>query len=245
MFRSRRLLLLPAPALILLDALGTLLALRPPAPRLRHELAERFGVAVSEAEAAGALAAEIAYYRAHLHEGGDAVSLTALRERCASELRGALPAGRGLERVGDPELTGALLAALHFDPFPEVPGALRAARAAGRRLVVVSNWDVSLHDVLARAGLAQWLDGIVTCAEVGVRKPDPDVFAAGLALAGASAQDALHVGDSVAEDLAGARAAGIAAVLVRRDGTPGPPGVRVIRRLDELPELGTAEPYPA
>jgi putative hydrolase of the HAD superfamily len=228
----------PGPDLILLDALGTLLALRPPGPRLRRELATRFGVEVTDAEAARGLGAEIAYYRAHLLEGRDATSLDCLRARCAAELRRALPAGRGLEAVGGAELIEALLACLHFDPFPEVPGVLRAARAAGRRLVVVSNWDVSLHDVLARVGLAQWLHGIVTSAEVGARKPDPAVFAAALALTGARAEDALHVGDSVEEDLAGARAAGIAAVLVRRDGTPAPPGVRAVARLDELPELG-------
>ena len=54
------------PSLILLDALGTLVALAPPAPRLRVELAERFGLAVTEEQAASAIGAEIAYYRMHL-----------------------------------------------------------------------------------------------------------------------------------------------------------------------------------
>jgi FMN phosphatase YigB (HAD superfamily) len=50
--------------------------------------------------------------------------------------------------------------------------------------------------------------------------------------------DALHVGDSLAEDVAGARAAGIAALLLVRDGTPAPAGVETIRSLRELPGLG-------
>jgi putative hydrolase of the HAD superfamily len=107
-------------------------------------------------------------------------------------------------------------------------------RGSGRRLVVVSNWDVSLHEVLERVGLAGLLDGILTSAEVGARKPDAAIFARALAVAGASAGDAIHVGDSVAEDVAGARAAGIEPVLVRRDGAAGPAGVKTIASLAEL-----------
>ena len=49
------------PAAILLDALGTLVALEPPAPALRAELAARFGFEVTEEEAARAIAAEITF----------------------------------------------------------------------------------------------------------------------------------------------------------------------------------------
>ncbi len=49
---------------LLIDAMGTLVRLEAPAPRLRSELRARFGVVVSEAQAAAALAAEIAFYRA-------------------------------------------------------------------------------------------------------------------------------------------------------------------------------------
>ena len=78
----------------------------------------------------------------------------------------------------------ALLAALRFRAFPEVPDVLRALRARGARLVVVSNWDASLHEVLPRTGLAALVDGAVASAELGVAKPDPAIFVAGLALAG-------------------------------------------------------------
>lgn len=226
---------MPAPTALLLDALGTLLELRPPAPALRAQLATRFGVQVSEAQASRALAAEIAYYRAHLQEGRDGRALAALRGRCAEVLRAALPPSRQLAAVGRTELTEALLAALRFEPFEDVAPALRAARAAGvRRLVVVSNWDFSLHDVLARAGLAELLDGVLTSAEVGAGKPSPVIFEHALALAGVAPEAALHVGDSPEEDVAGARAAGVPAVLIRRDGAPGPPGIPTIASLAGL-----------
>ena len=216
---------------LLLDALGTLLELEPPAPRLRAELSERFALQISESEAKRAIAAEISYYRAHLDEGRDGVALAALRSRCTEALREGLPDDDRIAAIDNAELTSALLASLRFEPFADVRPALAAARNAGRRLVVVSNWDVSLNEVLDRLGLTAMLDGVVTSAAVGARKPSPEIFEHALALAGVAAHEAIHVGDSLAEDVAGARAAGIEAVLIKRDGTPGPPGVRTVTTL--------------
>jgi putative hydrolase of the HAD superfamily len=213
---------------VLFDAMGTLVRLEPPAPRLRAELAARFGLDVTEEEARAAIGAEISYYRAHHDEGRDAASLAALRARCAEALAAALPGPELPLR----ELTEALLASLRFSAYPDAIPALERLGAAGTARVVVSNWDVSLHEVLERAGLGPLLDGVITSAEAGVSKPDPEIFRRGLALAGAAAGEALHVGDTAGHDVAGARAAGIAAVLLVRDGE-APPGA--IRTLDELP----------
>jgi putative hydrolase of the HAD superfamily len=222
----------PRPAAILLDALGTLVALEPPAPRLRAELAARFGLELSDEQAARAITAEIAYYRAHLDEGRDAAGLESLRRRCAEVLRSALPGdAAGLET--DP-LVEALLAALHFTAFPDVRPALATARERGQRLVVVSNWDVSLLGVLRGLELEPLLDAIVTSAATGARKPSPAIFEQALELAGVAAADAIHVGDTLDEDVAGARAAGIEPVLIRRTDGPPVPGVRTISSLGEL-----------
>lgn len=219
---------------MLLDALGTLVELEPPAPRLREELAARFSVSVTVDAAARAIGAEISFYRAYLDEGRDAAALARLRVRCAGVLREALPADARAGLPGAAAMVEPLLASLRFAPFPDALTTLPRLRGSGRRLVVVSNWDVSLHEVLERVGLAGLLDGILTSAEVGARKPDAAIFARALAVAGASAGDAIHVGDSVAEDVAGARAAGIEPVLVRRDGAAGPAGVKTIASLAEL-----------
>ena len=193
--------------------MGTLLTFEPPAPRLRAALLARTGVDVGEDRAARAIRAEIAYYRAHLHEGSDAAGLAALRRASAEAMRPELD---GLQ-LGGEALTEALLESLRFHALPGVAGALRELRALGLRLVVVSNWDVSLHQRLAETGLAPLLDGAVASAEVGVAKPDPAIFERALAVAGATAAEAVHVGDSPVEDGEGARAAGIRAVLIGRD----------------------------
>jgi putative hydrolase of the HAD superfamily len=219
---------------VLLDALGTLVELVEPWPALVRELAAR-DVQVTVEQAEVALRKEIAYYRAHHDEASDRARLADLRARCARVLRDAMPL-QVAGRLGPEEWLAALLGALRFEPYAEVAGALRALRAAGARLVVVSNWDVSLHDVLAQTGLRSLLDGVVTSAEAGAAKPQRAIFARALELAGGIApRDALHAGDSLEEDVAGALQAGLHAVLVDRDGgAVAPPGVRVVRSLDGL-----------
>jgi putative hydrolase of the HAD superfamily len=220
---------------LLIDAMGTLVSLCAPAPLLRSELRTRFGVAVSETQAQRAIRAEIRFYRAHMREGRDAAALARLRHGCAEAMRAAV-AGSAMADMAADDLVTALLASLRFCAYPDAPDALRRARAAGWRIVVVSNWDVSLTEVLERVGLAPLLDGVVTSAAVGKGKPDPGIFSHALAIAGVSADEALHVGDTIAEDVRGAQAGGIRVVLVNRHGAEPPaiPGVPIIGSLDEL-----------
>jgi putative hydrolase of the HAD superfamily len=198
---------------VLLDALGTLVELPAPWPFLVAELDAR-GASVTEDEARIALLEEMAYYRAHHDEAVGVPELDDLRDRCTEVLRAALPAHA--RDVGD--LRDALLASLHFRPYPEGPGVLSELGALGVTRVVVSNWDVSLRGVLDDTGLAPLLDGVVISAEVGAAKPDRAIFERALAVAGVAGSEALHVGDTVAADLDGARAAGVHAVHLDRSG---------------------------
>jgi putative hydrolase of the HAD superfamily len=216
------------PSAVLLDALGTIVELEPPWPHLVDELAAR-GVVVREQDARAAMLAEMAYYRAHHDEAGTWPALRDLRRRCAAVIQEHLRTALPLANVEE-----ALLAAVRFRPYPEVPDALARMRARGARLAVVSNWDVSLHDVLERTGLRPLVDAVVISAELGAAKPDPAIFRAALQRLGVTAGEALHVGDSVEHDVAGARAAGIEAVLVARDGAEAPDDVRAVASLDQL-----------
>jgi HAD superfamily hydrolase (TIGR01509 family) len=244
---------------VLLDGLGTLLALEPPWTAFAEELRRGYGVELSAAEAEWAFASEMAYYRAHHHEGRDRRALAELRGRCAEVLRASLPpsAARALSRR---QLTAAMLGALRFSVHADALATLPLLRARGLTLIVVSNWDTSLASVLGDLGLAGFFDGVLTSAGIGRPKPAPDLFLAALALAGVPAGQALHVGDDPREDILGARAAGIPAVLLRRAGpgasaaraapgasaartAPGastalePAGVPTIRSLAQLPRF--------
>ena len=184
---------------VLLDALGTLVDLEPPWERLAGD-PER---------ARRAFTAEMAYYREHSLEGRDEAALADLRKRCAALLSQGM--GRDVEGV-------EMMAAIRFRAFDDAAPALEELRSDGLRLVCVSNWDYALGEVLERAGLLELLDGVVTSAGAGVAKPDPEIFRAALELAGCEASEALHVGDSREEDVAGAAAAGIRALLIDRSG---------------------------
>jgi putative hydrolase of the HAD superfamily len=208
---------------VLLDALGTLVELEPPFERLGTAL----GVEVPLERVEGAMRAEMAYYRAHSHEGRDAASLAGLRRRSARVLS---------DELGTEVPVETMMSAIRFRAYPDAAPSLGELRDRGVRLVCVSNWDCSLPEVLAEVGLAALLDGVVASATAGARKPDPAIFGIGLAEAGCEPDEALAVGDTPEEDLAGAAAAGIRGLLIDRDGGSGraPAGAAVISSLHEI-----------
>lgn len=197
---------------VLLDSLGTLVALDDPVPRMRAELAQR-GFGVAEEVVARAFAAEVAYYVEHHLEGRDQSSLAELRNRCASVLLGEL----GIPELPLADARDLLLGSLSFKAFDDAAPALRELRSRGLRLAVVSNWDCSLREVLDSAGVLELVDHVVASAEVGAAKPDPAPFHAALEALGCDAGEVVHVGDREDNDMAGAQAAGVRAVLLRRE----------------------------
>ncbi len=209
---------------VFLDALGTLVELEPPWPYLRSVVPEEIG----EERIERAVRAEMAYYKAHAHEGRDRESLAELRSRCARVLSTEL----GVEVPVD-----ELVDAVRMRAYPDAEPALRSLRERGLRLVVVSNWDCSLAEVLGRCGLEPLLDGAVSSAEAGSPKPDPAIFGPALEIAGCGPDEALHVGDTEEEDVEAARAAGIRVLLIDRDRSGGQDdGVATISSLAEIEE---------
>jgi putative hydrolase of the HAD superfamily len=188
---------------VFLDALGTLVELEPPWVLLRH----RVPAEVSDERLVAGVRAEMDYYKEHAQEGHDAESLADLRARCAALLSREL----GVE-IGVRELVESV----RMSAYPDAEPALRSLRERGLKLIVVSNWDCSLGTVLERCGLAALLDGAISSAEAGSRKPDPGIFGPALELAGCEPGEALHVGDTAEEDVAGAEAAGIRVLLIDR-----------------------------
>lgn len=152
-----------------------------------------------------------------------------------------------LGHLGGGELPEGLLERLvvHFQShtswrvYEEVPEVLAALEARGLLLVVVSNWDASLPELLARHQLAGRFHHLVVSAIEGHTKPSRRIFEIALEKAGVLPEEALHVGDSFAEDYEGARNAGIRALLLDRPGR-GRPGCETVRTLlDILPLIPT------
>lgn len=124
--------------------------------------------------------------------------------------------------------------------YPEVPEALAVLRHAGLKLAIVSNFDARLTAVCEGLELLPAVDTVLIAAEAGAAKPDARIFQAAVGRFGLRPGQAIHVGDSWAEDAEGARGAGLAAVHLQRDGheppAGRPPEVPLISDLSALPD---------
>jgi putative hydrolase of the HAD superfamily len=125
-----------------------------------------------------------------------------------------------------------------WEVYPDVCPCLDALRDRGCRAGIVTNFDSRILRLLPALDLGGRFDSITRSSAVGAAKPDPAIFHAALARHGVPPGDALHVGDSPAEDVAGAAAAGLLGVLIDRHRRHADPsrGVR-IASLAELPSL--------
>ncbi len=120
--------------------------------------------------------------------------------------------------------------ALYDDVIPT----LDALRAQGKRLGILSNFSSNLQDVLRQLGAHQYFAFFVVSAVVGVEKPDARIFDLTVRAAQVPREEIVYIGDSIFHDVAGAQAAGLAAILVdRHDRHPEFEGARV-RDLREL-----------
>jgi putative hydrolase of the HAD superfamily len=213
------------------DAMGTILTLVDPVPRLQRALRHHHGVEVSLDRCHVAMQAEIRHYRAISHRASTREALAAVRLECAGVLASALQVG-----LDAGALLPCLTDAIAFEAYPDTAGVMERLRASGLAIGVVSNWDVSLHDVLARLGLAPLVDAVVTSAEAGSSKPDAAIFERAGELLDARPHRMLHVGDDAEGDVDGARAAHLHAVHLVREGTLATRRPRIATLL-ELPAL--------
>ena len=147
---------------------------------------------------------------------------------------------RALARLGHPcgfsssEQVAVLSAAVDFRLYADVLPALEQCRAAGVELMVTSNWDCSLPEVLQRLGIRGYFRALVVSALEGRAKPEPHFYVLAARRLGLTPSEILHVGDEEANDVAAAEAAGLRAVwLCRHDHTPERTRNR-IRSLEEL-----------
>ena len=127
---------------------------------------------------------------------------------------------RTLEQLGVPDPAFAdQLTALYLDArfgemrlYDDVLPTLGALD--GYRLGLVSNGN-SYPD---RAGLARYFEFVLFAHDHGVRKPERAFYEAVLASAGCRADELIHVGDSIANDVVAPQALGIRAVWLNRSG---------------------------
>jgi HAD superfamily hydrolase (TIGR01509 family) len=143
---------------------------------------------------------------------------------------------------------------MYLDPeAPEVLGVLRSRL----KLAMITNWDHAprIPRLLSELGIDEHFEKVVISDQVGVAKPDPEIFHIALNKTGLEPSEVAYVGDSP-EDVQGSQAAGVHPILIRRDSPRGNrvfdpdaesmlrfyasgrcEGVTVIRRLRDLLDL--------
>ena len=103
----------------------------------------------------------------------------------------------------------------NFELYEDALPVLEELRAAGLRIGLVSNGIRDLTEFVAHHLLE--VDAIVDSRRHGRVKPHPTIFQAALDLLGVAPVEAAMVGDSLDEDVEGARALGMRALLVDRE----------------------------
>jgi len=101
--------------------------------------------------------------------------------------------------------------------YDDVLPALDALASKDIPLAVISNWDARLRPLLEQFRLDRYFEIIVVSCEIGFAKPSPVIFEHAAKKLGIAPENIVHVGDSAREDVAGAKAAGVGALLIDRD----------------------------
>ncbi len=102
--------------------------------------------------------------------------------------------------------------------FPETHSVLTSLERRGFKLGLISNFDTRVYDVCHRLGIYRYFKSFVISSEAGFAKPSPQIFEIALKEQRVSAEQSLHIGDSIEHDILGARALGMHALLLDREG---------------------------
>lgn len=124
-----------------------------------------------------------------------------------------------------------------FSLFEDSIPTLEALQAAGFRIAIISNWDVSLHRTCRMLGLTDYCEIVVASLEEGVEKPDPLLFELTFERLSVLSGAVVHVGDDPVADVQGARNVGAKPFLIDRS-LEAPEAHRLADLRDLLPHLG-------
>jgi putative hydrolase of the HAD superfamily len=174
---------------------------------------------------------------------GDGAEVSALRAWAPSYRREAWRLALAEQNAGDASLAETLAERFmaerraRHETYPDSDAALTELGARHPLALVTNGASCLQREKLAASGLGHHFGAVIVSGEVGRGKPHAAVFALALERLGATSEGAVMVGDSLARDIDGARAAGLRPVWINRAGAPRPPerdGLTEIRSLAEL-----------
>jgi putative hydrolase of the HAD superfamily len=200
------------PRIIFFDAVGTLIHPEPSAPTVYASVGRRLGSRLDEA----AIAVRFRAAFRRQEEADYAAGLRTNEEREIARWRAIVR--EVLDDIPDPEACFQELFTYFARPdawrcVAETAEVLVALAARGHVLGIASNFDRRLRGLVESWPALRPIRHLVISSEIGWRKPSGDFFAAMCRQAGSPPQQLIYVGDDLANDYEGARAAGLKAVL--------------------------------
>ncbi|HZW76055.1 MAG TPA: HAD-IA family hydrolase [Caldimonas sp.] len=205
---------------VLFDAVGTLIHLREPVGETYARFARACGVDAPPAAIEAAFPRVLQAMPQMAFAGRPPAAVrVAEREwwrtvvRSVFDAAGVAPHVVDVDRCFD-QLFAHFAGAAAWRCGDGVVDTLRTLRTRGIAVGMVSNFDHRLPALLDALGIAALFDAVVLPADAGAAKPDRRIFTCALARLGVPADEALYVGDDVADDAGGARRAGLGAVDV-------------------------------
>jgi putative hydrolase of the HAD superfamily len=193
-------------------------------PEGYRRLGERYGLELEPARYDEARAAAVATLQRHPELRHDEELWFAFTERIVRGMGGDADAARDLAI----EMTRAWERSENFDLYDDVLPVLEQLRAAGLKLGLVSNGGREISDFVAHHRLE--VDCAIASRAHGWTKPHESIFLAALDLIEVAPTEAAMVGDSVVDDIEGAAALGMRAILIDREG-------RHAEEAEHLPDL--------
>jgi putative hydrolase of the HAD superfamily len=220
--------------MVFFDAGGTLLHPHPSVGAIYAQVARRHGLRVDAEQMQQAFG--VAWKKCHRAEPSGQVSQTSAVTWWRHVVFTTLDALDAT--MNDRELYFQELYAVFARPevwrlYPEARKVLDTLSGRGYKLGLISNWDARLRPLLQDLEIADYFCVTTISCEVGAEKPDAAIFRHALKSARIEPASAFHVGDSLRDDVRGARRVGMRAVLLERDHGVAHRG-RTIRSLTEL-----------
>jgi putative hydrolase of the HAD superfamily len=222
---------------VLFDAAGTLIKTAKSVGESYAALARKYGIEVAPAELTPRFRESFDRFAPLAFAGAEGATIAALERAWWKQVVQQVFSPFGPFAEFDAyfeELFAYFAQASSWVPYPEVRETLSALRERGIALAVVSNFDSRLIAILEGLGLAPSFDHVFVSSAVGYAKPDPRIFEFVLTTRQLAPHKVLHVGDSIANDIEGASAAGIKGILVDRKGTHHMSGLHRIESLREV-----------
>ncbi len=194
---------------VFFDAEGTIFHIRPSVGDIYAKICQRFGLDISSEKLHESFRKA---WEAHLKRRGRTILKP---EVCIEEWRKIfLDTVSFHGTLSDPEAAyrtayETFARRESYELSPGIKDVFSFLKESGKKLAIISNWDERLFTLLRDFDLLKFFDEVLIACEIGISKPDVQIFKLACKKLNVAPSQALMIGDQMNEDILGARQAGL------------------------------------